>query len=105
VSIAYFYTCFTAFTLFKWSENGNMIPGKHTLSPFKKTISGVGVLASLIFIGLLLVPGSPAFLGMPSLISLMIWFALGVIFYLAKRTVFNEIPQQELNYLILGEER
>src|SRR5690625_213159 len=105
VSIAYFYTCFTAFTLFKWSENGNIVPGKHTVSPFKKTISGVGVLASLIFIGLLLVPGSPAFLGMPSLISLMIWIALGVVFYLAKRTAFNKIPQQELNYLILGEEK
>jgi len=105
VSIAYYYTCFTAFTLFKWSENGNIVPGKHTVSPFKKTISGVGVLASLIFIGLLLVPGSPAFLGMPSLISLMIWIALGVVFYLTKRTAFNKIPQEELNYLILGEER
>src|SRR5699024_2595585 len=93
-----------AFKLFKWTENENIIPGKHTVSPFKKTLSGDGVLASLNFIGLLLGKGSPAFLGMPSLISLMIWIALGVVFYLAKRTAFNRIPQKELNYLILGEE-
>src|SRR5699024_9095583 len=42
VSIAYFYTCFTAFTLFKWSRNNDFNPSKHEVSPFKKTYSGIG---------------------------------------------------------------
>src|SRR5699024_2672798 len=77
VSIAYFYTCYTAFSLFKWSDGKNFELTKHTVSPMKKTVSAVGAIASLIFIGLLLVPGSPAFLGIPSLISLLAWIALG----------------------------
>src|SRR5699024_6337694 len=63
VSIAYFYTCYTAFSLFRWSKNKKFNKDIHVIAPFKKFISGVGVIASLIFIGLLLVPGSPAFLG------------------------------------------
>lgn len=104
VSIAYFYTCYTAFTLFKWSKDKNFDIAKHTVSPFKKIISGIGGLVSLIFIGLLLVPGSPAFLGMESIIALVAWIVLGFIFYLAKRKEFNKIPKKELNYLILGNE-
>src|SRR5699024_2813770 len=66
VSIAYFYTCFTAFTLFKWSRGNHFNPDKHVVSPLKKVIAGLGCLAGLTFIGLLLIPGSPAFLGIES---------------------------------------
>ncbi|HLR67443.1 APC family permease [Virgibacillus alimentarius] len=103
VSIAYLYTCFTAFKLFKWSKDKDFIPSKHEVSPFKKTYSGIGVIASLIFICLLLIPGSPAFLGIESRIALGLWILLGIIFYFAKRKEFNRIPKEELNYLILGD--
>ncbi|WP_029267457.1 APC family permease [Virgibacillus alimentarius] len=105
VSIAYFYTCYTAFTLFKVSMKGDYDPAIHTVSPFKKAVAGFGALASIIFIGLLLIPGSPAFLGMESRIALIAWVLLGFVFYLAKRTEFNRIPKKELNYLILGKEK
>ena len=102
VSIAYFYTCYTAFSLFRWSKNKKFNKDIHVIAPFKKFISGVGVIASLIFIGLLLVPGSPAFLGIESRIALMIWVGLGIIFFLFKYKQFYSIPKEKLNYLITG---
>ncbi|WP_284141094.1 MULTISPECIES: APC family permease [unclassified Virgibacillus] len=104
VTIAYFYTCFTAFSLFKWSKDKDFNPSKHVVSPLKKSIAAIGMIASLVFLGLLLVPGSPAFLGIESRIALTVWIILGVIFYLAKRTELKQIPTKELNYLILGNE-
>lgn len=104
VSIAYLYTCITAFYLFKWSGKDVTDPSKQEVAPFKKFVSLVGILASFTFIGLLLIPGSPAFLGIESRIALIIWIVLGVVFYLFKRKEYNSIPEEELNYLILGEE-
>ncbi|MEN1967729.1 APC family permease [Lentibacillus sp. N15] len=105
VSIAYFYTCYTAFTIFKGSMDKNYNPAKNVIAPGKKFISLVGMLASLSFIALLLIPGSPAFLGIQSRIALIAWVVLGAIFYLVKRTEFNKIPKEELNYLILGDKK
>jgi len=102
VSIAYLYTCITAYTLFKWTAN-DLQSSKEEISPIKKAISLIGILASVIFIGLLLIPGSPAFLGIESRIALLIWTALGVAFYLYKRKEYNSIPKEELDYLILGD--
>lgn len=103
VSIAYLYTCITAFKLFKWSANDEKNGFKEEVSPLKKSISFVGIIASITFIGLLLIPGSPAFLGIESRIALIIWVLLGIIFYLFKRKEYNSIPKKELDYLILGD--
>ncbi|MFZ3578280.1 APC family permease [Virgibacillus sp. DJP39] len=105
VSIAYFYTCFTAFSIFKWSMRDDFNSNKHVIAPTKKGIAIIGMLASLTFIGLLLIPGSPAFLGIESRIALFAWLVLGVVFYLVKRKEFNKIPKEELNYLILGNKK
>ncbi|MEN1967357.1 APC family permease [Lentibacillus sp. N15] len=102
VSIAYFYTCYTAFIIFKWSMDSGFNPSKHVISPVKKFFALVGMLASITFVLLLLIPGSPAFLGIQSRIALIAWIVLGAVFYLAKRKEFNKIPTEELNYLILG---
>lgn len=103
VSIAYLYTCITAFYLFKWSKKDITDPSKQEASPMKKMISLVGIIASFIFICLLLIPGSPAFLGIESRIALVIWVVLGIVFYLFKRKEYNNIPEEQLRYLILGE--
>jgi len=102
VTIAYFYTCYTAFTLFKWNSSEGLDHGTHTVSPGKKIFALLGMIASISFLGLLLVPGSPAYLGMESRIALIAWIVLGVIFYLVKRKDLYAIPDKELNYLILG---
>jgi len=106
VSIAYFYTCFTAYFLFKWSKDAADFNQEiHVVSPIKKLVAAFGALASLVFIGLLLIPGSPAFLGIQSRIALLIWVLLGVVVYFKKRKEFNSIPERKLSYLILGSEK
>ncbi|HLR61524.1 MAG TPA: APC family permease [Lentibacillus sp.] len=105
VTIAYFYTCYTAFTLFKRSKDKKFNPKKHVVAPGKKALAGFGMAASVTFLGLLLIPGSPAALGFESFIALIIWIALGVTFYMANRTELKKIPKEELNYLILGNKK
>ncbi len=102
VSIAYFYTCFTAYSLLQWSNRARN-PQKQ-VAPVKKLFALTGALFSLVFIGLLLVPGSPAFLGIESRVALVIWIVLGLSFYLLKRKEYHAIPETELRYLVLGEE-
>lgn len=63
----------------------------------KKLISLIGSIISLIFISLLLIPGSPAFLGKESLIALVIWILLGFGFYLFKRKEYNSIPEKKVS--------
>jgi amino acid transporter len=98
VTIAYFYTCYTAYKLFSWTEaaDGKMV------SPGKKLVALIGALSGLAFLGLLLVPGSPSALGAPSLIALIVWTVLGLAFYLYKRKEYNQIPKSTLDYYILG---
>ncbi|UOQ46573.1 APC family permease [Gracilibacillus caseinilyticus] len=102
VTIAYFYTCYAAFSMFTFQPDNRLGNGKQLYSPVKKVISILGMLASLTFLVLLLFPGSPAFLGLESRIALAAWVILGLIFYLAKRKEYNKIPEEELNYLITG---
>ena len=106
VSIAYFYTCYTAYAMFKWSSNqkSNNLEVQ-VVAPFQKFMALIGIISSLIFVALLLVPGSPAFLGIESRIALLVWVILGVVFYLAKRKEYNAIPEEELRYLIIGEKK
>jgi len=103
VSIAYLYTAYTSYYLFQWSENEVVDPLKQVVSPIKKFISLLGIIASFIFILLLIIPGSPAFLGVESRIALLIWIVLGLIFFFVKRKEYNSIEDTTLNYLILGD--
>lgn len=102
VTIAYFYACYTAYKLFKWNKSTDFNPAINVVSPVKKVFAGFGVVVSIIFLALLLIPGSPAFLGIQSRIALVVWIVLGIGFYLFKRRELNEIPEDELKYLILG---
>ncbi|WP_085506069.1 APC family permease [Thalassobacillus devorans] len=103
VSIAYFYTSYTAYTFYKWSTGTKVENANITTNPTKKFIALLGMIASIVFMLLLLLPFSPAYLGIESRIALIIWIALGGIFYLANRQVFNNLSNEELSYLILGE--
>ncbi|GGA64646.1 APC family permease [Ornithinibacillus halotolerans] len=103
VTIAYFYACYAAFSFFRSKNSSGFNPDIHTDSPFKKVFALLGMVASLVFLVLLLFPGSPAFLGVESRIALVAWIVLGLIFYLMKRKQINNLSQEELNYLILGD--
>ena len=104
VTIAYFYTCFTAYKLYKWKKDSTYNSDLNVVAPGRKFVALLGTLSSIVFLGLLLIPGSPAFLGVQSRIALVIWVVLGLVFYLAKRKEYNAIPEKELNYLITGQE-
>lgn len=67
-AIAYLYVCIVSYT-----------KGE---TAYRKTMSILGTIISISFIGLLLIPGSPAALGIESLIALGIWIILGIIFYI-----------------------
>ncbi|NGP45138.1 APC family permease [Bacillaceae bacterium SIJ1] len=83
VAVAYAYTCASAYKFFKWQE-----------SPARKVFSLAGTLVSLIFLGLLFIPDSPAFLATPSLIALVIWILLGALFYLFNGRKYNSIAKK-----------
>lgn len=100
VSIAYLYTCITAYKHFKWNAIDRLGIKR---APIKKSIALIGIISSITFIGLLLIPGSPAFLGIESRIALIIWTAIGILFYMVKRNEYHKVPNEELSYLILGE--
>ncbi len=102
VTIAYFYTCYTAFSLFKWNKNNGFNANKHVVSPGQKIFALLGMVASIAFLGLLLIPGSPAFLGVESRIALIVWVVLGILFYIMKYKDYKNLDKEEMNYLILG---
>ncbi|MDY0404483.1 hypothetical protein P5G51_002820 [Virgibacillus sp. 179-BFC.A HS] len=106
VTIAYFYACFVAYRLFKWSDkNANDTTAKKgaIVAPWRKFLSLLGVISSIGFFLLLIVPGSPGFLATPSLIALAIWVAIGAIFFLTKLKSYRAIPKKELDLYILGD--
>lgn len=102
VAIAYFYCCAVAFKCFKWSP---ACKGEHyegCVSPFKKSLSLLGAVCSLFFLGLLLIPGSPGALASPSWIALVAWGGLGAGFYAARRLHIHDLPKRRLDRLILS---
>lgn len=106
VTIAYFYACAAAYKLFRWrpdEASGAQAGRLHgAVSPVKKTLSLIGALCGLAFLGLLIIPGSPGFLGAPSWIALIGWILLGGIFYASRVKAYRQIPKADLDYLIFG---
>ncbi|WP_408011428.1 APC family permease [Pseudalkalibacillus sp. A8] len=101
VTIAYFYCCLVAFKCLKWNseqKSGDL----EDVAPVKKGLTLLGTISSVVFLGLLVVPGSPAFLGIPSWVALFVWVVLGTIVYLSRSKELNQIPEERLDYLILG---
>lgn len=101
VTIAYFYTCLTAYKLFKWKPDN--AKDTRQASPVKKMMALLGVASGLSFLGLLLIPGTSSSLGVESFIALGVWVLLGFVFYMTKRKEFHKIPKETLDYYILGE--
>lgn len=93
-AIGYLYTSASAFLMLR-QEHG---------SKLRQFTSLIGVVLSLGFIVLLLVPGMPAYLTLPSRIALLVWIALGVVFYVVSAKTYNKLSDRELSGLIVGVE-
>lgn len=105
VTIAYTYTCLAAFKFF--GRGVANVEGEDRLtgaSPIKRALSLLGALIGLSFLGLLLIPASPASLGRESAIALLVWSAVGLVFYLTRMRQNAAIPDEEMNYLVFGKE-
>lgn len=94
VAIAYTYTCLVAYKQFR---------GAPDATASKKVLSLLGAVIGLSFLGLLLIPASPAALGSESMSALLVWAVLGLAFYAARRRECSQLDRTgELHYLILG---
>lgn len=106
VAIAYTYTCLAAFRLFRWpgspAQSGEPVGVR---SGPRKVLSALGAAVGVGFVLLLLVPGSPAQLGTPSLVALAAWVLLGLAFFLTRRAALARVSDEEMAYLVLGEHR
>ena len=66
----------------------------------------MGNVASLgVFMGLLLVPGSPGVLGKESMTALVVWTLLGVVFFLMRRRHNKTLTDEQVDILVLGAPR
>ena len=103
VSIAYLYYSLVAYRFFRWSEGSADNGFARDVAPFKKLVALAGCVCSLGFLGLLLIPGSPAVLGLAEWIALGFWVALGGMLYMMYGSDYQNAPKEELDHLILGE--
>lgn len=106
ITVAYVYTCLCAFKLYRWSgsplEEGE--PGENR-STVRKLTSAIGAIIAFMFLGLLLIPGSPAALGPQSMIALLVWTLIGIVFYISRRKHNRALSDDQVDLLVLGKPR
>lgn len=100
VTVGYLFTCITAYKHLSWRLTGSLV-----FSPVKKMISFLGIIASIVFLLLLVLPISPAALQMPSFVALVAWLVLGCIFYLKIYKTYTSIDEADLRYYILNQSK
>lgn len=105
VTIAYTYTCLSAFKLFRWTNSARQPnePEGSRSTP-KRLLSLLGAFTGVVFFCLLMIPGSPAQLSTPSLVALAVWVLLGLFFFLSRRAELARTTDEEMRYLILGDD-
>lgn len=104
VSIAFIYYSLVAYRLFRWSHNSPQTGLSDEVAPFKKLLALCAGICSVGIMGLLLIPASPGSLALPSWIALGFWTALGGVIYAMYGSDYQAASQEELDYLILGEQ-
>ncbi|MTI83963.1 MAG: APC family permease [Firmicutes bacterium] len=97
-AIGYLYTCLSAYLGFKYSPD---LEGASK----GKSVALLGTFFSLVILGLLIIPGSPAFLTPPSWIALASWIAIGVFFYMTMVKEYLQIPKATLDHLVFGDSK
>ena len=95
--MGYFYACAAAFVVARDLEASQ-------LATRIRIYAALGALLSAGFLVLLCVPGMPAFMALPSWIALAAWVALGTVFFLTRASRLRLASNEELDYLILGDD-
>lgn len=94
-AIAYLYTCGVVLVLSKSLKN----------TGGARLLGLTGAVFSAGFLILLLIPGMPSSLKLPSWIALIVWIILGAIFYKSMSGEYRAIPQGKLDKLVFGDIR
>jgi len=81
-AIAYLYTCWISMRVAEERR--------------ARILSGIGMLCAVIFLGLLLLPGSPSQLGTLEFIALGLWLVAGIVVYVWSRRRVAEKAADEL---------
>ncbi len=89
---------FTAMTAYRFMAAHPTLPG----SGRDKVYAVIGVCTSLLCLGLLTIPGSPAAIAIESWYALLVWCGLGAIFYMVRRRDLKSMKTEEFSALILG---
>ena len=82
--------------LFSYKKSSN------SYAPVYKTFAILGSFVSFVFLLLLLIPGSPASLSMPSYIALGAWAIIGLIFFVVRYPKLKYIDGDYLSRMILN---
>ena len=96
VSVAFLATSAVTVKFFSTKEHRNMV---------YVIFGALGIIISLVFLVLLLFPGSPAALTAPSYYALLGWIILGMIFLATKYKTLKSMSKEELDYMILNKTR
>ncbi len=102
-TFAFAYTCLTAYLFSRWSSQTEIVPG--AASTKQKLLAGLGVVVSLAFMLVLLVPGSPGQLSTPSFIAMGAWALVGLIFYFTSAKRSASLSDDALDVAVLGSVR
>ena len=92
VSVAFLATSLVAVKFFRKGPEKNMV---------YVVFGALGAVISVVFLVLLLFPGSPAALSTPSYIALAAWILLGAVFFLTQFRKMSGMSKEELDFLIL----
>ncbi|MDR8018921.1 APC family permease [Nesterenkonia aerolata] len=102
-TFAFAYTCLCAYRMFRWSGQPEDVEG--AASTPRKLAAAAGVVVALIFTVLLLAPGSPAQLTMPSFVAMGAWILIGVLFFISRRRHLKNVSEDEIDTAVLGAPR
>lgn len=84
-AIGFFYTTASVLNLLR-NKKGYVV---------HKAFAFIGAILSLGFMILLLIPGMPAYLALPSRVALFIWSGLGVVFYIVTAKYYSKTKKQQ----------
>jgi amino acid transporter len=93
--IGYLFTCLAARRVL----SGGQAADGYAIKIF---CCGMGTLAAVMSIGLLLVPGSPAYISEAARWCLVAWVAMGVFFYFTNRKEWARLPEPDIRESVLG---
>lgn len=101
ITVAYFYTCYCTWKLGRLG----MIDGmqtRHSVSGLKRCLGIAGCVLAVLFMALLVIPGSPGALKTESMIALGIWILIGVGLFAVSAKKLLYAPRSEVESVIFS---